>query len=68
MNSGAISCFLSLREREGVRGYVEAAGRRWQQIQNAMPSWLQRLTVASTAFFFVKGLVWTGIGVWVLMR
>jgi hypothetical protein len=39
-----------------------------QQLHNAMPSWLQRLTVAGTAFFFLKGLVWTGVGVWVVMR
>jgi hypothetical protein len=39
-----------------------------QQLRNAMPPWLQRLTVAGTAFFLVKGLVWTGVGVWVVMR
>ena len=30
--------------------------------------WLQRVTVAGSAFFFIKGLVWLVAGYWLLAR
>ena len=39
-----------------------------QQLRNSMPPWLQRLSVTGTEFFKTKELVWTGVGVWVVIR
>ena len=36
--------------------------------QSVAALWLQRLTVAGSLFFFIKGLIWLAAGYWLLAR
>jgi hypothetical protein len=36
--------------------------------QGVAALWLQRLTVAGSLFFFIKGLIWLAAGYWLLAR
>jgi DMSO reductase anchor subunit len=41
---------------------MSAAARRALRSQGETAHWLQRLTVAGSLFFFVKGLAWLAAG------